>query len=125
MGSTYPDQAEPIARVVPGMTVVDSTGAEVGKVELVKMGDPGAVTAEGQDLGENRGLVGAIGDSVWGEEPKVPASVAARLVRLGYLKVDGKGLFDTDRYVASDEIAEVTEDTVTLSVPRDQLTKEG
>jgi hypothetical protein len=120
----YPEQAEPIAKVVPGMTVVDSTGAEVGKVERVKMGDPEAVTTEGQDVGESEGVVRALADSIFGSEPDVPGPLAARLLRLGYLKVDGKGLLEADRYVARDEIAEVADHIIRLNVRKEQLTKE-
>ncbi len=79
----YPDQAEPIAKVVSGMTVVDSDGAEVGKVETVKMGDPAAVTTEGQDPGEDRDMVNAVAESVFGDEPRVTVQEAARLLRIG------------------------------------------
>jgi hypothetical protein len=120
----YPDQARPIAQVIPGMTVLDSTGVEVGKVETVKMGDPEAVTTEGQDAGESEGVVRALADSIFGAEPDVPGPLAARLLRLGYLKVDGKGLLEADRYVARDEIAEVADNTVRLNVRKDQLAKE-
>jgi hypothetical protein len=120
----YPDRAGPIAQVVSGMTVVDTTGAEVGKVELVKMGDPEAVTPAGQDVGESEGVVRALADSIFGSEPDVPGPLAARLLRMGYLKVDGKGLLEADRYVASDQIAGVADGTVRLSVPKEQLTKE-
>jgi hypothetical protein len=120
----YPEQAGPIVRVVPGMTVVDSTGAEVGKVEAVKMGDPEAVTTEGQEVGESQGVVRALADSIFGSEPDVPGPLAARLLRMGYLKVDGKGLMEADRYVARDEIAEVSDSVIRLNVRKDQLTKE-
>jgi hypothetical protein len=120
----YPQQPGPIADVAPGMTVVDSNGAEVGKVEKVKMGDPEAVTTEGQDVGESEGVVRALADSVFGAEPDVPGPLAARLLRIGYVKVDGKGLLQADRYVAADEIAEVADHTIRLTVPKDHLTKE-
>lgn len=119
-----PDQTGPIAEVALGMTVVDSAGAEVGKVELLKMGDPEAVTTAGQRAGESEGVVRALADSIFGSEPDVPGPLAARLLRLGYLKVDGKGLLEADRYVASDQIAGVADNTVRLSVPKGQLTKE-
>jgi hypothetical protein len=38
--------------------------------------------------------------------------------------VDGKGLLEADRYVASDQIAAVDDNTVRLKVPKDQLTRE-
>jgi hypothetical protein len=120
----YPDRAQPIAQVAHGMTVVDSAGAEIGKVELVKMGDPESVTTEGQRTGESEGVVHALADSIFGSEPDVPGPLAARLLRLGYVKVDGKGLLEADRYVASDQIAGVDGDTVRLKVSKDELTRE-
>src|SRR5437660_707247 len=38
-----------IARVQEGMRVVDATGEQVGKVAYVKMGDPEAVTTQGNE----------------------------------------------------------------------------
>lgn len=114
----------PIAQVVNGMTVVDSAGTEIGTVELVKMGDPESVTAAGQRTGEGEGIVHALADSIFGPEPNVPGELAARLLRTGYVKVDGKGLLDRDRYVASDQIAAVDSGTVRLTVTKDELGQE-
>jgi hypothetical protein len=120
----YPDKAGPIAKVVNGMTVVDRAGAEIGKVELVKMGDPEAVTSAGQNVGDSEGVVHVLAESIFGAEPDVPGPIAARLLRLGYLKVDGKGL-EADRYVASDQIGEVDQGVVRLNVVKDELSREG
>jgi hypothetical protein len=54
-------------------------------------------------------------------EPTVAPAIRARLLRLGYFKIDGKGWIDTDRYVPSDKIADVSADTVRLSVTEDGL----
>jgi hypothetical protein len=49
----------------------------------------------------------------------------ARLLRTGYIKIDSPGfLIETDRYVPSDQIASVTDDTVRLRVTKDTLVKE-
>jgi hypothetical protein len=120
----FAEKAGPIAEVVRGMTVVDNAGAQVGKVELVKMGDPESITTEGQRVGESEGVVRALADSIFGSEPDVPGPLAARLLRMGYVKVDGKGLLEADRYVASDQIAGVDGDTVRLTVSKDELTRE-
>ncbi len=37
-------------QVYEGMTVVDQQGKRVGKVEAVKMGDPQAITTQGEEL---------------------------------------------------------------------------
>ena len=109
----------PIAAVREGMQVVDVNGETVGTVSDVRMSDPGAVTAEGQGSGST-GFLGAIADA-FGAGGNVPDQAKERLARLGYLRVDAAGVFSGDRYVASDEIAEVSGDTVQLSVPGDRL----
>jgi Uncharacterized protein conserved in bacteria (DUF2171) len=58
-------------------------------------------------------------------EPDVPGPLRARLLRSGYVKVDGGFLIDTDRYVPADMVASVSDDTVRLKVPKDQLIKEA
>lgn len=113
-----------IAAVRQGMRMIDSAGEDVGEVEFVKMGEPDAVTAQGQRVGEPYGIVDAVAETVTGAEPDVPGELAAQLLRVGYVKVDGKGLRDVDRYVASDQIADVTADTVRLHVTRGQLAAE-
>lgn len=109
----------PIAAVREDMRVVDSTGKELGKVTDVRMSDPGAVTTEGQGTGSG----GVLQDlaALFGGGSDLSEHQQERLVRLGYVRVDAKGIFSGDRYVASDEIAEVSGDTVTLSVPGDRL----
>ena len=104
------DRIGPIEQVHEGMRVVDADGNKVGTVELVKMGDPEAVTTEGQDTGL--------------DEPNLPPPFADRLLRIGFLKVDRKGLFARDVYVASTEIDRVDNDTVVLSLPQHMLLTE-
>jgi hypothetical protein len=108
------DQIGPIEKVVEGMRVVDANGKEIGKVEHVKMGDPDAVTTRGQDEGAR---------------PNLQPPFADRLLRIGYLKVDRKGLFARDVYVAASEIDQVEDDPVkgdkvVLSLPEEMLLPE-
>jgi hypothetical protein len=117
------EQRQPIAAAVEGMRVLDRDGTEVGTVEQVKLGDPGAVTTQGQRAGEVSGLIGFVVNSVAGSEPDLPGTLAARLLRLGYIKIDG-GLFGPDRYAAADEIAEAGDGLVRLRVPAGQLPTE-
>lgn len=124
VGSTVPGgNRHPIVAVVAGMRVVDSADSEVGTVEYVKMGDPEAVTVEGQEY-PARTLADEIAEAVVGPEPDLPPSIAARLLRLGFVKVRGRGL-DRDRYVSADQIADVTDDRVLLKVTRDTLARES
>jgi hypothetical protein len=116
----------PIEMVREGMTVVDSMGDKVGKVEGIKMGDPEAATEQGNEL-QDTGILGDLANAVFGDErePDVPGPARARLLRSGYIKVDGGFLIETDRYVPADMIASVDGDTVHLRVPKDQLVKES
>src|SRR5215207_5463528 len=114
-------QRAPIAELNDGMLVLDSAGEEIGTVEFVKMGNPEAVTGEGQTAGDDGGITALIARTFGGAEPSVPPDEAARLVRLGFFKVDGKGMFAGDLYVAADEVATVREDTVYLNKTKADL----
>jgi hypothetical protein len=109
------------------MHVVDANGREVGRVEYVQMGDPEAVTTEGQGEPYRRWPV-VLGDALADEfdEPDVPEPLRSQLLRYGFVKIDGPGpeWFDTDLYVRADAIAEVSGDTVKLTVPKERLIKE-
>jgi len=110
--------------VQPGMHVVDAAGKDVGRVDMIRMGDPEAETTAGNnDLrSEPLDLVArAIGSEA---EPDVPEPLRSRLVRSGYLKLDGANLLDTDRYVPADKVTDVADDRVRLSVRREDLIKE-
>jgi hypothetical protein len=113
---------DPISHVHEGMRVVDAVGEEVGKVQFVRMGDPEAITTEGNE-GRPTELMGKIASAVLPEErePDVPEPLRTRLLRTGYVKIDGPDLRDTDRYASSTQVREVSGDTVLLSVARRQL----
>ncbi|MFJ6077050.1 hypothetical protein ACIQC0_01945 [Pseudarthrobacter sp. NPDC092419] len=102
-----------IEQVREGMHVVASDGSKVGKVEDLKMGDPEAVTAEGQTDPETGGLVNT-GIASFAADSKLPHHTAERLLRIGYVKVDRAGLFAGHAYVASDELDRVEGDTLWL-----------
>jgi hypothetical protein len=109
-----------------GMKVVDSLGEEVGKVEGLMMGDPGAATEQGNEF-RDTGFIGDLAEVFVGDErePDVPDAVRAKLLRTGYIKVDGSGfIFETDRYVQPDRIVSVRDETVYLNVPKSALIKE-
>lgn len=102
------------------MRVVDNTGREVGTVEDFKVGDPEAVTTEGQAPASDGGLVGEIADTL-GAGPDIHPQAAERLARTGYLRIDRSGLFGGHAYVGADRIDSVVGDTVTLAVSADEL----
>ncbi|GHJ47752.1 hypothetical protein Cs7R123_50940 [Catellatospora sp. TT07R-123] len=114
----------PIAQVQEGMRVYDSAGADLGEVVDVKLGDPLAVTEEGQLLGEPRGLLGVVLDPAAGE-PHVPWELAQGLLRAGYVKIHHGGLLHRHTcYAPAGDVAGVDGDTVRLSVTREQLLPE-
>jgi hypothetical protein len=109
------DVMEVIEQVREGMHVVAPDGKKIGKVEDLKMGDPEAVTSDGQTNPETGGLMGTV-ISDFAESSKLPHHTAERLLRIGYVKVDRSGLFTGHAYVASDELDRVEGDTVWLKV---------
>ncbi len=100
------------------MTVVDAAGEELGKVDYIKLDDPGAATV-GADLPAEPGLIATVfGAEV---EPDVPEPRRRRLLRFGFVKIGGTGWIDTDRYVAADVIASVSNDTVRLAARKEEI----
>ena len=123
-GSMTSDTVEsgPIAQVREGMTVVDAAGDQIGKVEFVKMGDPAAMTIVGEESGGGGGLLDTGGSlSGGGGDPDLPEAFRNELVRVGFIKIDGKGWFGRDHYASAEQIAGVSGDTVRLSVAKDAL----
>jgi hypothetical protein len=115
----------PIEQVQEGMMVVDQVGEKIGTVAYVQMGDPQAATTQGNEE-RDTGLVGDLARAVAGDErePDVPEPKRSQLVRVGYVKIDGPGLSDIDRYVPSDLIGRVRGETVFLTALRSQLVHE-
>ncbi|MBC7291397.1 MAG: PRC-barrel domain-containing protein [Actinotalea sp.] len=102
----FGDRTPAITLVREGMPVVDVNGEKLGKVKDVRLGDPGAVTGEGQTPVDDDGP---------------PASAAHHLARTGYLRIH-KGLFGGDSWVSGDDVASVDDDeTVHLSIDEGRL----
>jgi hypothetical protein len=114
-------ETQTLEQVHQGMKVVDAAGDNLGTVDYVKMGDPEAATIDSIPPGGDTLLDDVAGAFCAEAEPKVAPAIRRRLLHLGYFKIDGKGWFDTDRYVPSDKIADVSGDTVRLSVTQDSL----
>jgi hypothetical protein len=122
-------QTLPLERVREGMTVFDSSGRQLGTVDRVRMGEPGAVTTSGEnpDAGGAEVVVAPIA-SVGGTSPEgvlpildqdedeaeVPEPLWTELSRVGFIKVDGPNLKGASRFIPGDRIAEVSGDTVRL-----------
>jgi hypothetical protein len=121
-GELYSDTVEsgPISMVMTGDTVVDSTGKEVGTVKFVKMGDPNAVTDEGQE-DDSPGFLGLGGDSY--DMGNLPEQARDQLMRVGFIHIDVS--WADDRFAGTGQIARVENNTVYLSVPEADLIGQG
>ena len=117
-GRMYSDTVEagPISQVKIGDTVVDSTGKELGTVKFVKMGDPNAVTTEGQE-DDDPGFLGLGDDS--DDMGDLPEQARHQLLRVGFIHIDVS--WANDRYAAAGQVARVENNTVYLSVPEANL----
>ncbi|WP_020520342.1 hypothetical protein [Catelliglobosispora koreensis] len=94
-----------IASVTEGMDVVDSDGEAVGSVVLVKMSDPDGLADPDAHDGE----------------PAVEPEEVTPLIRSGYIKIAHTDLLGSDKYASADEIGDLNNDTVILTVPTSQL----
>jgi hypothetical protein len=116
--------SSPLNRVQLGMHVVDAAGEDVGRVDLVQMGDPQAETTAGNEDVQH-GPLDLVAAALGGErEPDVPEPLRSRLVREGYLKLDSAHLLEADRYVPAKYVRDVSRDRVLLGVRRDALARE-
>lgn len=140
---------ETLTNVQVGYRVVDGNGDEIGKVTDLKSGDSDAITGDdasgsfggggampiavpggtgtGGSTGSGSGVgvpavVAAGGD--WGGEPNVQEPAYSRLSRLGFIKIDAKGWFNSDLYAGADQIARVEGETVYLRGGKDDLISE-
>ncbi|MCW2131491.1 PRC-barrel domain-containing protein [Arthrobacter sp. VKM Ac-2550] len=102
-----------LSDVREGMDVFDASGEKVGTVKSVKFGDPQATTAEGQTFEREPNIVQAVATALSGQTD-LPEERRERLLRLGYVEVDGKG-FGNNFFEGSDAVKRVSGNTVYLN----------
>jgi hypothetical protein len=119
-GQLFASESGPIAQVREGMTVRDVHGQEVGTVEFVRMGDHQATAEHLRATDMSNSLTDWLA-AAFGDGPQVPEALRQQLLREGFIRVDGPGLVDTDRFVRSDLIHAVTNNEVRLNVPQAAL----
>ncbi len=121
-----------IEQVHEGMRVFDSTGKEVGKVHDVRMGDPRAVTDEGEEhtlMTPDANAVASRVGTVLGADVddlglRLPEPERSGMLRMGFLTVRTGGILGIgakELYVRSDMIFDVMSDRLSLLVPMDEL----
>jgi hypothetical protein len=116
-----------LSQVREDMQVYDSTGKEIGTVELVYLGGASneAIEQGGQaavspdiNLSGDRSLVDHIADVFAPDE--MPHELAERLLRDGYIRLDADGLLSADRYIMPEQISSVSDNSVRLRVSFDE-----
>jgi hypothetical protein len=119
-----------LTQIYEGMTVYDRAGDKIGTVEHVYLGGVseeddrrggGSETAPSPGGGESS-LIEDFARAIFPSD-QLPETLRQRLLRQGFVRIDSTGLFAADRYVMPDQIADVSEDRVTLRVTRDELIK--
>jgi hypothetical protein len=130
------DRPNPLLEQIhEGMKVYDRHDNEIGTVESVFFGsvspeeaDRGmgpASVSEADEMGEDTPVLfdfafgGAVSSA--GEMDEAYELVRSRLLREGYIEVDGAGLLAKDLYVLPDQVQTVSGERVQLSVTRDDL----
>jgi hypothetical protein len=119
-----------LTQIYEGMSVYDPKGSKIGTVNQVRFG---AVTSEAEERGlgpattatverSERSLLEDFARSISPNEP-VPDELRQRLLRRGFIRIDCTGIFTSDRYAMSDQIAHVSGSQVTLKTTRDALLK--
>jgi hypothetical protein len=119
-----------LTQIYEGMTVYDRAGDKIGTVEHVYLGGVseeadkrggGPETVPSLGRGESS-LIEDFAQAIFPSD-QLPETLRQRLLRHGFIRIDSTGLFAADRYVMPDQIADVSDDRVTLRVTRDELIK--
>lgn len=125
------DQSGPriLGLIREGMKVYDRENHEIGSVKAVHMGAASETMfdeGEGPATAPNPSLRGEswldAGVQVFAPE-QVPDVLKARLLRHGFIAIDTKGLFSSDRFAMPEQITNVVGDGVHLNVTENELIK--
>ena len=110
-----------------GMKVFDNARHEIGKVEDFRFSeneDNPDVTPEDIDASDRDVDHSLVDDLAAAFVPEgIPEALRDRLLSEGYIRLDTKGLFASDRYILPEQIASSAGDELTLNVSKDELLK--
>jgi len=121
-----------LSQIHEGMPVYDVRDNHIGRVAFVHFGaasetqqelgvGPATITpADNPDMRQDS-IIDNIAEAFNPNE--VPAELQEKLLASGYIRLDSAGFFASDRFITSDQIAGIKDDTVQLSVSREQLVK--
>lgn len=116
-----------LTQVREGMDVLDSAGDKIGTVETLKMTEEDPDTARVEQMEPDQGLsrnTTFLDDLIdVFRTDDVPEELHQSLLRKGFIRIDADGIFAADRYVLPEQIANVNDDKVNLTVHKDQLIK--
>jgi hypothetical protein len=117
------------SRVKVGMEVYDVQDRRIGKIEDIYFG---ASSPEANERGTGAATApdrGPVEDRFYQDivrafaADEIPEELQQRLLREGYIRIGGEGIFSTARYVLPDQVSSVTGDRVVLRTTRDRLIK--
>jgi len=121
-----------LTQIHEGMPVYDVRDNHIGRVAFVHFG---AASETQQELGvgpatltpadnpnmRQDSIIDNIAEAF--DPNEVPGELQEKLLTNGYIRLDTAGFFASDRFITPDQIAGIKDDTVQLSVHRDQLVK--
>lgn len=120
-----------LSKVYEGMRVFDRDENEVGRVAYVRFGEVDRDAAErgkgAMDPGRDEPpfdepmIDFALGGAGSSEDRQQMDLIKSRMMESGYLRIDAKGFFASDRFALAEQIASVSEDSVRLAAKRDEL----
>lgn len=118
-----------LSKIHNGMKVYDQSQAEIGTVEYVQFGDedplkPAKRAVTPGETGERsraEWLVESVLDVF--SPDNLPDTLRQRLLLYGFIRLEGPGLYDADRYIFPNQIQSVDGQRVTLHVSKNELTQ--
>ena len=112
-------------RINEGMTVIDRDEQVIGTVQLVYYGGASAEAVERamRLQAVAAALAPTAEESTFSSD--VPPELQARLLRYGYIRIEGPGITGLKSYVAPEQISGSVGDQLQLHASRDELVSPG
>jgi hypothetical protein len=114
-----------LSKIHKGMTVYDQSQTEIGTVELVQYGEEDPLkprahtTSYGMTPEQGEWLLESNRD-VFGTD-QLPDLLRDRLLLYGFIRLNGPGLYDTERYILPKQIQSIDGNRITLNISKNEL----